>query len=212
MKRKSIGIVLLSALSPYAMKATSDNIAPLAQITASSSMEGYEASRAIDGIIRVFDQGEWRSQSQTNFYGQIEYPSLTLQWEKPYTIGEILLYDRPDPVSHLAGGILHFSDGSELKVFEIPNDGSPKSIKFPAKTVERVKFESTDADGLHPGLSEIEITVSDIVLKIGPRINASGRIQNGKEAVDLLTEKDFSIALEKAGQINQYNETRKDLD
>ena len=157
MKRKSIGIVLLSALSPYAMKATSDNIAPLAQITASSSMEGYEASRAIDGIIRVFDQGEWRSQSQTNFYGQIEYPSLTLQWEKPYTIGEILLHDRPDPDSHLAGGILHFSDGSELKVFEIPNDGSPKSIKFPAKTVEWVKFESTDADGLHPGLSEIEV-------------------------------------------------------
>ena len=62
------------------------------------------------------------------------------------------------------------------------------------------------------GLSEKEITVSDIVFKIGPRINASGRIQNGIEAVDLLTEKDFSAALEKAGQINQYNETRKDLD
>ena len=62
------------------------------------------------------------------------------------------------------------------------------------------------------GLADKEITVGDIVFKIGPRINASGRIQNGKEAVDLLTEKDFSIALEKAGQINQYNETRKDLD
>lgn len=62
------------------------------------------------------------------------------------------------------------------------------------------------------GLSEKDITVSDIVFKIGPRINASGRIQNGKEAVDLLTEKDYSLALEKANQINQYNETRKDLD
>ena len=62
------------------------------------------------------------------------------------------------------------------------------------------------------GLAEKDITVSDIVFKIGPRINASGRIQNGKEAVDLLTEKDFSVALEKANQINQYNETRKDLD
>ena len=62
------------------------------------------------------------------------------------------------------------------------------------------------------GLTDKDITVSDIVFKIGPRINASGRIQNGKEAVDLLTEKDFSLALEKAGQINQYNETRKDLD
>lgn len=62
------------------------------------------------------------------------------------------------------------------------------------------------------GLAEKEITMSDIVFKIGPRINASGRIQNGKEAVDLLTEKDLSAALEKANQINQYNETRKDLD
>ncbi|MBE6275072.1 MAG: single-stranded-DNA-specific exonuclease RecJ [Bacteroides sp.] len=62
------------------------------------------------------------------------------------------------------------------------------------------------------GLSEKEITVADIVFKIGPRINASGRIQNGKEAVELLIEKDFSTALEKANQINQYNETRKDLD
>ena len=62
------------------------------------------------------------------------------------------------------------------------------------------------------GLSEKEITVGDIVFKIGPRINASGRIQNGKEAVELLIEKDFSSALEKAYLINQYNETRKDLD
>ena len=58
------------------------------------------------------------------------------------------------------------------------------------------------------GLTDKELTVGDIVFKIGPRINASGRIQNGKEAVDLLTERDFSAALEKAGQINQYNETR----
>jgi len=62
------------------------------------------------------------------------------------------------------------------------------------------------------GLRDKEITVNDIVFKIGPRINASGRIQNGKEAVDLLTEKDATAAMEKANQIDQYNETRKDLD
>lgn len=62
------------------------------------------------------------------------------------------------------------------------------------------------------GLGDKELTISDIVFKIGPRINASGRIQNGKEAVDLLIEKDYSLALEKSNQINQYNETRKDLD
>lgn len=62
------------------------------------------------------------------------------------------------------------------------------------------------------GLSGKEITMSDIVFKIGPRINASGRIQNGKEAVELLVEKDIQQALEKAHQINHYNEARKDLD
>ena len=62
------------------------------------------------------------------------------------------------------------------------------------------------------GLSEREITMSDIVFKIGPRINASGRIQKGKEAVDLLIEKDSKLAHEKGVRINSYNELRKDLD
>lgn len=62
------------------------------------------------------------------------------------------------------------------------------------------------------GLSEKELSMSDIIFKIGPRINASGRMQNGKEAVELLVEKDYQAALEKAGCINLYNEARKDLD
>lgn len=62
------------------------------------------------------------------------------------------------------------------------------------------------------GLNGREITMSDIVFKIGPRINASGRMQNGKEAVDLLVERDFKTALLEASQINGYNEQRKDID
>lgn len=62
------------------------------------------------------------------------------------------------------------------------------------------------------GLSERELSMNDIIFKIGPRINASGRMQNGKEAVELLVEKDYQAALEKAGCINLYNEARKDLD
>lgn len=62
------------------------------------------------------------------------------------------------------------------------------------------------------GLADRELTMNNIIFKIGPRINASGRMQNGKEAVDLLVEKDYASALEKAGRINMYNEARKDLD
>lgn len=61
-------------------------------------------------------------------------------------------------------------------------------------------------------LEDREITISDIVFKIGPRINASGRIENGKEAVDLLIERDYKKAIKIAKRINEYNETRKDLD
>ena len=62
------------------------------------------------------------------------------------------------------------------------------------------------------GLTGREITMSDIVFKIGPRINASGRMQNGTEAVDLLVERDFEKALSEASHINEYNEQRKDVD
>ena len=62
------------------------------------------------------------------------------------------------------------------------------------------------------GLTGRELTMSDIVFKIGPRINASGRMQNGTEAVDLLVEKDFKRALAEATHINEYNEQRKDVD
>ena len=62
------------------------------------------------------------------------------------------------------------------------------------------------------GLTGREITMSDIMFKIGPRINASGRVQNGTETVDLLVEKDFKRALAEATHINEYTEQRKDID
>ena len=62
------------------------------------------------------------------------------------------------------------------------------------------------------GMSGRDITMSDIIFKIGPRINASGRMQNGKASVSLLVERNYQKALEQAQQINQYNEERKELD
>ena len=62
------------------------------------------------------------------------------------------------------------------------------------------------------GLSNKEITISDVIFKIGPRINASGRMQSGREAVDLLVAKDMADAIEKGKNIDQYNKDRKELD
>ncbi|MBE6306525.1 MAG: single-stranded-DNA-specific exonuclease RecJ [Bacteroidaceae bacterium] len=56
------------------------------------------------------------------------------------------------------------------------------------------------------------LNISDIIFKIGPRINASGRMQSGKEAVDLLVSRDYNEAYHKSREIDQYNEDRKELD
>ena len=62
------------------------------------------------------------------------------------------------------------------------------------------------------GLADREISMSDIVFKIGPRLNASGRMENGKLSVDLLVQKNIDIAKALAKHINEYNEQRKDID
>ena len=62
------------------------------------------------------------------------------------------------------------------------------------------------------GVGDREVTMNDIIFKIGPRLNASGRMQNGKEAVQLLVERNYPEALELANLIDQYNDARKDLD
>lgn len=62
------------------------------------------------------------------------------------------------------------------------------------------------------GLNNREITISDIIFKIGPRINASGRMQSGLESVELLVTKDPSDAYAISKTIDQYNKDRKELD
>lgn len=61
-------------------------------------------------------------------------------------------------------------------------------------------------------LQSKEITFSDLIFKIGPRINASGRMQSGREAVELLICRDFREAAALSLAIDQYNKDRKQLD
>src|SRR5574344_1075635 len=64
-------------------------------------------------------------------------------------------------------------------------------------------------------LSNIEpghITVDDIVFKIGPRINAAGRIESGRLAVELLKATDAETAMFIGQKINENNNERKNID
>lgn len=56
------------------------------------------------------------------------------------------------------------------------------------------------------------ITIDDIVFKIGPRINAAGRMESGRLAVELLTAEDDMTAMSIGTKINDNNNERKSID
>lgn len=64
----------------------------------------------------------------------------------------------------------------------------------------------------YSGFNSEEISISDIVFKIGPRLNASGRIEHGKKSVAILTATNETEARLLGDEINSYNEIRKTLD
>lgn len=57
-----------------------------------------------------------------------------------------------------------------------------------------------------------ELTITDVVFIIAPRINAAGRMKHGNYAVELLTEMDFETAVNFAADIEIFNADRKTLD
>jgi len=62
------------------------------------------------------------------------------------------------------------------------------------------------------GLEKHRITIDEIVFKIGPRINAAGRMESGRTAVDMLTASDEDDAREIGAAINEHNNDRKKID
>ena len=78
------------------------------------------------------------------------------------------------------------------------------------------KLNSNPSTGLktiikYSGLTG-EIKINDIVFKIGPRLNASGRIEHGKKSVAILLAEDAKESDDLGLEINSYNEIRKTLD
>ena len=56
------------------------------------------------------------------------------------------------------------------------------------------------------------ITISDLVFSVGPRINAAGRMESGKNSVALLVCRNSMQASQRAAVINDHNNDRRDLD
>lgn len=62
------------------------------------------------------------------------------------------------------------------------------------------------------GMEQGHVSMTDLVFKFGPRINACGRLYSGREAVKLLITDDEQFAEEQAGNIDSYNTERKNYD
>jgi len=79
------------------------------------------------------------------------------------------------------------------------------------------KLEDNPCTGLKAikgvaGIEDRPITVEDIVFRIGPRINAAGRMESGKQAVDLLISNNPEEAIVLCDKINTHNQTRRNID
>lgn len=61
-------------------------------------------------------------------------------------------------------------------------------------------------------LEQGKININDLLFRIGPRINACGRLHSGREAVRLLVTTDIEEARQYANEVNETNSHRRDIE
>jgi single-stranded-DNA-specific exonuclease len=78
------------------------------------------------------------------------------------------------------------------------------------------RLNESPRTGLKEIIRESEVTkaltIEDVVFKIGPRINAAGRMETGSKAVDLLVSSDTRLATGISKEINNFNIERRSVD
>lgn len=158
MKTLRITLLILLSAAASVLHATGVNLAASAKVTTSSAIDArHDGSHVADGIIRIVDKGNWVSASKETFWGEIDLPWVRLEWNKAVCINKVVIYDLPSAKSNIASGVLRFSDGSSVRVLNIPADGAPRTVEFASRTTKWIKFEATDGEGEHLGLSELEV-------------------------------------------------------
>ena len=80
------------------------------------------------------------------------------------------------------------------------------------KQINQAPFAGISAVIDVAGIESKKLTISDLVYKLGPRINACGRMKSGRAAVELLLTDDATFARQQAEEVNQHNEERRDCD
>ena len=93
----------------------------------------------------------------------------------------------------------------------VPMNGENRTLAYFGLQV----INSQPRNGIKAIIHQIkkeELTITDVVFIIAPRINAAGRMKHGNYAVELLTEMNLDTAIEFAAAIEIFNADRKDLD
>ena len=80
------------------------------------------------------------------------------------------------------------------------------------KQINQAPFVGISAIINIAGIEDKKLTINELVYKIGPRINACGRMKSGRAAVELLLTDDATFARQQAEEVNQHNEERRDCD
>lgn len=83
---------------------------------------------------------------------------------------------------------------------------------FGIQQLNKAPFTGISAIMRVAGIEAKKLTINDLVYKIGPRINACGRMKSGRAAVELLLTDDPVFARQQAEEVNQNNEDRRDCD
>jgi single-stranded-DNA-specific exonuclease len=80
------------------------------------------------------------------------------------------------------------------------------------KQINQAPFAGISAVIDVAGIEAKKLTINELVYKLGPRINACGRMKSGRAAVELLLTDDATFARQQAEEVNQHNEERRDCD
>ena len=80
------------------------------------------------------------------------------------------------------------------------------------KQINQAPFAGISAVIDVAGIEAKKLTINELVYKLGPRINACGRMKSGRAAVELLLSDDATFARQQAEEVNQHNEERRDCD
>ncbi len=162
------------------------DVAPESVVSASSE---YDHSNRAELVLSP--SGEWASKGESK-------PWIQLDWDHEQTVDTVIIKDRLILNNCATNIMLSFSDGTQLNVVGIPDDGKAKDVRFPSKTVKWIRLQVLKGDGTDIGLSEIKVLkVPKAVKQVAINIAGESKITCSSTFSDVYHEK---FVLTRAGE------------